>query len=235
MSILTALKPLAQLFFPPICLSCQRQLNSSESRICIICHTKLDKTQFHEHSHDNALVRRFWGRLHLEHAVAYWFYRKKSPVRPIIHAFKYHGHPQVATHFTKEYAERYLSKSRMMADIDCIVPIPIHSSRQQKRGYNQSAIIAEALSQHFQIPWSDNWVKRIIATDTQTKKSSSFERWDNVQTIFKIPKPELLDNKHILLVDDVITTGSTIESCGVSIREATKGTRFSILGLACRL
>ncbi|HNI44419.1 MAG TPA: phosphoribosyltransferase family protein, partial [Chitinophagales bacterium] len=106
---------------------------------------------------------------------------------------------------------------------------------QRKRGYNQSAVIAEALSQHFQIPWSDNWVKRTVATDTQTKKSSSFERWDNVQTIFEIPKPELLNNKHILLVDDVITTGSTIESCGVSIREATKGTRFSILGLACRL
>ncbi|MBL7787531.1 MAG: ComF family protein [Chitinophagales bacterium] len=235
MSILTALRPLAQLFFPPICLSCQRQLSPSEPMICIICHAKLDTTQFHEHSHDNTLVRRFWGRLHLEHAMAYWFYRKKSPVRPIIHAFKYHSRPQVATHFTKEYAERYLNKSKMMADIDCIVPIPIHSSRQRKRGYNQSAVIAEALSQHFQIPWSDNWVKRTVATDTQTKKSSSFERWDNVQTIFEIPKPELLNNKHILLVDDVITTGSTIESCGVSIREATKGTRFSILGLACRL
>lgn len=204
------LKDFIGLFFPNICLVCGASLYRGEEVVCTRCQLHLPETNFHLHA-DNPVSRLFWGRVNLEKATSLYFYKKGGSVQQLIHQFKYHGHQEVGTYFGKYYGN-VLLKSGLFNPIDFVIPIPLHPDKLKKRGFNQAEIFALGLAESMETIVDNTAVARQVATSTQTKKSR-YKRWENVNEIFRLTNPALLENKNILLVDDVITTGSTMEAC----------------------
>ena len=199
------------LFFPNYCLGCSTSLFKGEEILCTRCIRDLPKTKYHEQA-DNIISARFGGRLPLKHAMAFLKFRKLGIVQHLLHQLKYNNHPEVGVRLGKLYGKD-LAESGHAKEFDLIVPIPLHDSRKRMRGYNQSAKFAEGLSASLQVPWDDSIVVRKTKTATQTRKSK-MERWENVKDVFQIKQPDKIINKKILLVDDVMTTGATLEACG---------------------
>jgi ComF family protein len=199
------------LFFPNHCLGCSSSLYKGEEILCTRCILELPKTKYHEDT-DNTIKVRLSGRLSLTYALAYLKFRKTGVVQHLLHQLKYNNHPEIGVRLGKIYGKD-LVDSYYGKKFDLIIPIPLHNSRKRRRGYNQSAKFAEGLSHSMQIPWDDSIAERKIRTATQTRKTKS-ERWENVKDVFQIAHPEKIINKRILLVDDVITTGATLEACG---------------------
>ncbi len=199
------------LFFPNHCLGCSNSLYKGEEILCTRCILELPKTKYHEQI-DNTIKSRLSGRLPLAHAMAFLKFRKTGVVQHLLHQLKYNNHPEVGIRLGKIYGKE-LADSGYGKDFDLIIPIPLHPSRKRRRGYNQSAKFAEGLSSSMQIPWDESIAERKIKTKTQTRKTK-IERWENVKDVFFIKHPEKIVNKRILLIDDVITTGATLEACG---------------------
>lgn len=218
-------KDFTTLFFPKLCLACRKQA-IEENIICLNCELELPETNFHLQS-ENLVAERFWGRIPIEHAAALYFFSKNTITQELIYQLKYANKPQVGT-MLGEYYGTQLQNSQFN-EIDCIIPIPLHPTREYKRGYNQSAKIAQGLSTTLNKPWFDYAVIRTVNTTTQTKKSKA-KRFENVKDAFQVSKPNLLKGKHILLVDDVITTGATIEACTLKILEI-ENVKISIAAL----
>lgn len=170
----------------------------------------------------------FWGRIPIVRAAAYFYYHKQSPYASIIHLLKYHNRPQIGRISGKLVAKEF--GDSFFHDIDFLLPIPLHPNRKRERGYNQSEEIAKGIREIYRIP-IDRSVQRVTESSTQTKKSAT-ERWKNVQGIFKASDPMKFTDKHLLIIDDVITTGSTIVSCAESVA-GVKGIRISVLTLGC--
>jgi ComF family protein len=152
------------------------------------------------------------GRLPVWHAWAFLKFRKGGIVQHLLHQMKYNNHPEVAVALGKIFGLE-LSKAGLGMEFDVIVPVPLHESRQRRRGYNQSAKLAEGLSYSMEIPWDESISIRKLKSDTQTKKSK-IERWENVKEVFTVTEGDRISGKRILLVDDIITTGATVEACG---------------------
>ncbi|MBI3221067.1 MAG: ComF family protein [Bacteroidetes bacterium] len=182
-----------------------------EDILCTHCLVELPKTQYHEWS-DNPIKNRLSVRLPVVHAWAYLKFRKTGLVQHLLHQLKYNNHPEVGLKLGKAYAYD-LKKAGHEKSFDLIIPVPLHPSRRRRRGYNQSAKFAEGLSSELNIPFDDNISLRTISTVTQTKKSK-LQRWENVESVFALHHTDKIIGKRILLVDDVITTGATIEACG---------------------
>lgn len=199
------------LFFPNHCLGCSNSLYKGEEILCTRCILDLPKTNYHEEV-DNTIKLRLSGRLPLSYAMAFLRFRKTGVVQHLLHQLKYNNHPEIGVRLGKIYGKD-LVDSGYGKEFDLIIPIPLHKSRARRRGYNQSAKFAEGLSSSLQIPWDDTITERKVKTTTQTRKSK-IERWENVKDVFLIRKPEKLLNKRILLIDDIITTGATLEACG---------------------
>lgn len=199
------------LFFPNHCLGCSNSLFKGEEILCTRCILQLPKTKYHEEI-DNTIKSRLHGRIHLSYAMAFLKFRKTGVVQHLLHQLKYNNHPEIGVRLGKLYGKD-LVDSGYDKQFDLIIPIPLHKSRKRRRGYNQSEKFAEGLSGMLQIPWDENIVERKIKTTTQTRKSK-IERWENVKDVFLIKQPEKIRDKKILLVDDVITTGATLEACG---------------------
>lgn len=199
------------LFFPNHCLGCSNSLYKGEEILCTRCILDLPKTRYHEQT-DNTIKSRLDGRIPLSYAMAFLKFRKTGVVQHLLHQLKYNNHPEIGVRLGKLYGKDLIDCNYDKA-FDIIIPIPLHKSRQRKRGYNQSAKFAEGLSSSMQIPWDESLVERRIRTTTQTRKTKS-ERWENVKDVFYVTHPEKIMNKRILLVDDVITTGATLEACG---------------------
>ena len=216
------------LLFPRICYGCGNHLLRNERLICTECHVVIPRANFHTMK-DNPLEQAFWGRCRIESAAAFSYFHKGSRIRRLIHRLKYDGVKEVGHELGKIYGVS-LKSSNFINSIDIIVPVPLHKSKKRSRGFNQSEIISEGLSEATGLPVVANAVERIIATSTQTKRSR-MERWENVEEIFALKKPELLAGKHILLVDDVVTSGATIESCANEILKAD-GAKVSIAAIA---
>ncbi len=216
------------LFYPEICSACGNALLSSESIICTSCIYFLPKTNFHDDT-ENAVAQLFWGRVRVEHATAGFYFHKGEAVQTLMHQLKYNGQKEVGFEMGKIFGYQLIN-SNSFKDIDVIIPIPLHPKREHKRSYNQSDWIGKGLSESMRIPLETKAVIRNVETETQTKKTRE-ERYQNVRSIFHIPNPQQLENKHILLIDDVLTTGATFESCTETIL-AVKGTRVSIAALA---
>jgi len=181
---------------------------------------------------DNPVAQLFWGRCMIEKASAFSFYTKGSRIRNLIHNLKYKGIKEIGFEIGKIYSLS-LRSSGFFNDIDLIIPVPLHPSKKRKRGFNQSDSISSGISEVTRLPVFADSLVRITLTGTQTRKSR-YERWTNVEGIFQVPDPEQLKGRHVLLVDDVITTGSTIESCANEILKI-EGTRVSVLALAFAL
>jgi len=194
--------------------------------LCTRCILELPKTNYHQEE-DNIIKTRLTGRLPLSYALAFLKFRKTGIVQHILHQLKYNNHPEVGFRLGKLYG-RDLANSGYGRKFDLIIPIPLHPSRKRRRGYNQSAKFAEGLGDSLQIPWDENIAERIISTTTQTRKSK-IQRWENVKDVFVIRQPEKISGKRILLVDDVITTGATLEACGHKLLQVG----CSELSIAC--
>jgi len=218
---------LLELFYPALCITCGDRLVSGESFICVNCWNDLPVTNFHEKP-GNKVEQLFWGRIEIDSATAYFSYKKGSIYQHLIHAIKYRGLKELGLESGKRFGA-VLSGSAAFSSIDLIIPVPLHPLKQKKRGYNQSAWIAMGISETLKKPLDVSNIKRNVHTATQTKKNR-FERWQNVENIFEILHPEKLAGKHVLLVDDIITTGSTLEACAYQLHKI-EGVKVSIATL----
>jgi len=163
---------------------------------------------------DNEVARLFWGRIKLEAATSYYFYYKGSKFQNIIHQFKYKGQKHIGFNLGRLFGADL--KNTLFSEIEIIHPVPLHYKKLKRRGYNQSEYIARGISESLNKPVITDAVYRATDVETQTIKSR-YERWENIKDVFKIRKVNKLENKHILLVDDVLTTGSTLEACAGEI------------------
>jgi len=217
-----------ELLFPSLCITCGERLISQEKHICFDCWNDLPVTNFHADP-SNKVAQLFWGRTQLENATAFFSYKKGSRYQQLIHFIKYKGLKELGF----ETGQRFgfaLNDSESFSSVDIIVPVPLHPKKEKIRGYNQCLWIARGMSQSMQKELSDNNLFRNIYTTTQTRKNR-FERWQNVEGIFGVHQPDEFEGKHILLVDDVVTTGSTLEACAYQILQIP-GARASIATLA---
>ncbi|RZL50543.1 MAG: ComF family protein [Pedobacter sp.] len=205
------------LLFPELCNACGTHLYYGEKEICIKCLHDLPYTDYHLYA-DNPVAKQLWGRLPNTQAMAMLYFRKGTKVQNLMHSLKYKGKTDVGERFGKLMGEK-LKLSDHYQDIDLIIPVPLHLSKQRLRGYNQSEAIADGLAETLDIPVSTMHLWRGKSTDSQTKKSR-YTRFENMQEVFTVKHKEELENLHILLVDDVITTGATLEACGNALLNA---------------
>lgn len=223
------LNEILNLFFPNLCLICHRPLIKGERQICIKCLCDLPRTGFHKIK-DNPVEQLYFGKFQIEHATAYLKYEKGGNVQKIVHSLKYHDNMEIGYILGREIALELKADDSPLCDVDLLLPVPLHKRKMRKRGYNQSECIAKGISSILNIPVDTNSLMRVANNDTQTHKSI-YDRWINVSSIFKLVAPEALEGKHILLIDDVITTGATSLACVEELSRA-KDTRISILSLS---
>lgn len=221
-------RDMADLLMPRRCLMCGRRLTAQEEYACATCLMHLPLTEYHKQEHSH-LEKRFWGLFPVEKAVA-MFHHDGEWTRRLIYHIKYWGHPDVATFLARTYAEELMEGSSFFEGIDTLVPLPLHWRRQLSRHYNQSHYIALGIRQATGIPIAKHVVKRVKNNPSQTRKKG-LERRENVEGIFRLMHPERIAGKHILLIDDVVTTGATLTSCAQELAKAPD-VRISILTLA---
>jgi ComF family protein len=178
---------------------------------------------------ENPVSQLFWGRVNIEGACSYFHFRKLSKYQHLLHQLKYNGRKDVGVELGRQFGY-IIGKSLHEQKVSVIIPVPLHPKRERKRGYNQSTMIAEGISVATNIPVDETSVRRVVSTTTQTKKTR-LERWQNVENIFDITNGQLLSNKHILLIDDVVTTGATLEACAQALLRID-GVKVSIATLA---
>ncbi|MEQ8925135.1 MAG: ComF family protein [Fulvivirga sp.] len=218
------LEDFISLFFPNFCLSCNRALYKQERLVCTHCISEAAKTNSHL-ERENFIKRKFNGKIQIENAWSYLYFQQGGIAQKLIHHLKYENRPELGVELGKRYA--IAIKQIIYQDKpDYIVPVPLHYKKLKKRGYNQSEEFAKGLSEVLGVPFT-NALERKVATETQTAKTR-MARWENVNTIFTLK--ENLVNKHILLVDDVITTGATIEACAQTL--INNGCRVTLVTLA---
>ena len=220
--------PLFHLFFPRCCAVCGASLIEGEDTICTHCNIDMPRTNYHKMK-DNPVERMFWGKFPLERATSFFFYRKGSDFRQVLHQLKYGGQKEIGA-IMGRYMASELQASDFFHGVDVIIPIPLHKKKQQIRGYNQSEWISRGIMAVTGIPVDTEAIIRRKNTETQTQKSA-LERWENVDGIFELHRSEYLAGKHILIVDDVLTTGATTVACASRLAEI-EGVRISVLTLA---
>lgn len=216
------------LLFPRVCQSCGERLVRNERVLCMACLADIPFTSYHS-ERENNLEKELWGRCYVEKAAAMCYYRRDSKVQKLIHSLKYYGIREIGI-YLGEYYGSILASSGFTDDVDIIIPVPLHPAKERKRGFNQSKLIAEGLAHATGITIEDKVLRRAEKSLTQTRKSR-VERWENVEGIFETRDERCIAGKHILLVDDVITTGATIEACALSLSKI-EGVRVSVAALA---
>jgi ComF family protein len=224
----TVYESIIYLFYPKICLYCNKPLNRYENIICLDCFTRLEFTN-HATWKENPVAKLFYGKVPLTHAMALIKYEKHTLIQKLLHELKYHQHPEIGQWLGRMLGQEIL-KSPYLKDVEILIPIPLHPKKQKIRGYNQSEMICEGIKEAIPMLkiYTDVIVRKIF-TETQTNKKT-WERYQNVKEVFALEHEEKIKNKHILIVDDVITTGSTIEACAKLLlpKEGTKVSAASI-------
>ena len=198
------------LFFPNYCFGCYDGLIKGEEILCTRCLSELPRLDYYR-SDDNPIVNRFIGRVSVKRGWALLKFQKTGIVQNLLHELKYNNHPEIGERLGKILSMNLL-EGGLGAEFDWLIPVPLHKHRIRTRGYNQSAMIAKGMAEILQVPFSDSIIRRTAATKSQTKKSK-LERWENVNYAFEVVDPTLISSKRILIVDDVVTTGATIEAC----------------------
>lgn len=211
------LNEFVNLFYPRLCLLCNGALVKSEALLCTHCQASLPHTYLHE-QRSEILFKKLSSSLPIEHVLAYLLYQKAGSTQKLLQLIKYKNYPELAYLLGRHFGSR-LKGTLLENSFDCIIPVPLHPSKQRQRGYNQSERFAEGMAESLQLPVATDWIVRIRPSDTQTRKSR-LDRWINVADIFMVPEPEKLKGKRILLVDDVVTTGATLEACGQELLKA---------------
>jgi ComF family protein len=221
-------KNIINLFFPPVCAGCHSFLISNENVICTICRHNIPLTNHHLNL-ENEAFKKFYGRIPVKHVSALLYFHKKGIVQELIHSLKYRGHQEIGTVLGDWYAED-LKVLELIKTVDVIVPVPIHKKRFRERGYNQVTNFGLSLSKNLEIPYQDSILRRNIYSKTQSKKNF-LGRTEGIDTIFDVSFTEKDHNKHFLLIDDVITTGSTLDACSHAILKIP-GAKISIVCMA---
>ena len=217
------------LIYPNICMACNFSLTKGEECICTKCRYQLPQTNYHL-QYDNPLEKYFWGRITVKKVAAYYYFNKGTNVQRLLHRLKYEGRREIGVNIGKLYGHK-LKDVDSFKDIDAVIPVPLHPAKQKKRGYNQSESFAEGLADSLQSKVITNCVIRENESDTQTRKNR-FYRWENVSGIFKLKNFQDLTEKNLLLVDDVITTGATIEACAQVLSQIS-GVKINVVTIAC--
>ena len=226
MSILSDIKAL---FLPPVCPVCGGELHEGDGAFCMVCRTVVPQTGFWRRA-DNPLAVRLKNEFPVRQASAFLWFVQGSPWQRAIHGFKYFGRWRTARDLGAWYGSN-LADSGFYGDVDCVVPVPLHTRRLLSRGYNQATYIAERIASQLGVSVIAQAVKRLRNNPSQTTRSSA-GRWENVRDLFAVVRPEMLAGRHVLLVDDVVTTGSTLLSCVEAILRAVPDCRISIAVLA---
>ena len=216
------------LFYPNLCAACSRTLNYGEKHICSACLWRMPKTNFHLQD-DNPVLRKFWGKVNVEAAASFVFFDKGEKMQHILHSLKYAGNTELGIFLGELYGSQ-LRQAPLFAECEAIIPVPLHRKKIKSRGYNQSNLLAEGLSKTMGIPFYPDFLERTVATSTQTKKSR-YARFENVENVFRLNEKKV-NEKHFLLVDDVITTGSTLESCARCVAQSGD-VKMSVATIAC--
>jgi competence protein ComFC len=222
------LKDFFYILYPKICANCKQQLLRNEKVICTFCRHDLPLTNFQSYT-KNKITTIFLGRVTVEKAYSLLFFSKKGTTKNIIHELKYKGNEEVGIFFGNWLGE-ILSKNKEFSSVDFIIPVPIHSKKKKIRGYNQVTKFGQCLSNHLSIPFVEEVLVRRSSTKTQTLKAR-FERFSDAETKFSLTDVVIFKNKHVLIIDDVITTGATIEACSIALLK-TSEIKISVLTMA---
>lgn len=222
------LKELLNVFFPDLCLICDNNLTFNEETLCTFCRVDLPFTNFSSES-NNVAERTFYGRIKLEAVTSLLFYRKKGKTQQLIHQLKYKNQQKIGALTALMLAEELKNNPRFN-DLDGVIIVPMHPKKERKRGYNQVTVFGKTLAKELKIPFIENILVKTSTTTSQTFKSR-LQRFQDFEGKFHLTNITELENKHILLVDDVITTGATIESCAIELFK-TKNIKISIATIA---
>lgn len=222
------LKDFFQLFYPKLCANCQNQLIINEKVLCTFCRHDVPLTNFVNYR-DNKIAQSFYGKIAIEKANSLLFYRKEGITKRLIHDLKYKGNQEIGTFFGNWLGE-ILKENKQFSDVNYIVPVPLHQKKMKQRGFNQVTKFGEALSNFLDVSFVENILIRTSTSKTQTFKAR-FERFNNLETKFLLNDNLIFKDKHVLLIDDVITTGATLEACAKELQK-TAGIKISILTMA---
>lgn len=225
---LEGLSSLKGIIYPNICIACQDTLGTGETFICFKCHMTLPKTNFHLYR-NNPLEIQFRGRINYEAVTAYYKFSKKSKVQRLVHQLKYKNQRDAGIELGKYFGQDLL-ESPIFASADIITSVPLHPKKLRLRGYNQCDALGIGMSQSLHIPYRNDIIQRVKYTETQTRKNR-IGRIQNVKQIFTVNNYDIIENKHIILIDDVITTGSTLESCASELQKH-HNVKVSLAGLS---
>lgn len=212
---------LLHLFFPHICAGCGTDMLNKESVLCMRCIDAMPETNFELHP-GNPVEKNFWGRIHLAAATAQFYFTKESLMQHLMHQFKYKGNKELGSQWGRIMGDQLQQSGRF--DADALVPLPLFPAKEKRRGYNQATVLCEGMAAIMNIPVLHQVITRPQHTETQTKKGR-VERWKNIEGKFVLTRPEAISHKKILLVDDVVTTGATLEACG---HELLKGSNVRL-------
>lgn len=204
------------LLFPHVCNGCGSDILSPESMLCMRCVEAMPETNFELHP-GNPVEKAFWGRLPLTAATAQFYFTKESLMQHLMHQLKYKGNRELGRQLGKMMGEQLVKSGRFDAEI--LIPLPLFPAREKRRGYNQATVLCNGIAEVMKIPVLDKVISRPQHTESQTKKGR-IERWKNIEGKFLMTDPDAIRNKKVLLVDDVITTGATLESCGTELLKA---------------
>lgn len=225
---MTVFDDLISLFYPRLCAGCNTPLVKGEEVLCLNCLADLPRTNYHLIK-DNPVYQIFIGRVNITQATSFCRFDKGGRLQHLLHQLKYKGNREVGHKMGILFGFDLIQNS-LYQDIDAIIPVPLHPKKEKKRGFNQSVEICKGFSESMNRPIILGNLVRDIHTDSQTRKGR-FERWENVSGIFKVKNGDALSEKHLLLVDDVVTTGSTLEACCEPLLKIP-GVRVSIATLA---
>ena len=227
-AISNSLQHIADLFYPQLCAGCSASLDSPDSVLCFRCIQELPLTNFHLLS-PNPVEKMFWGRMDVAAATSLFYFTQDTIVQRMMHQLKYRGNKEVGLAMGRKLGESMRDNLRFK-DVDYLLPLPLHPKKLKLRGYNQAEVIADGVSEVTGWKVLPDLVRRKRFTDTQTHKSRQ-DRWENMKDRFFNTDPELLNGKHVVLIDDVITTGATLEACGMEILNGGKS-RLSLATMA---
>lgn len=221
-------KAIIDLFFPKVCYACHKVLNDYEEDLCTNCRNELPVTNFHFNG-DNNVLKVFYARVKVENGTALFRFEKKGLVQQLIHSLKYKGQESIGV-FLGDWLGGELKTLKEFSEIDMVIPVPLHKNKLKKRGYNQVAKFAQHIATALNAQYVDNVLLKVTNTQSQVLKNR-FARWTNNEELFTLQNTSAIANKHILLVDDLITTGATMEAC-INVLNQAENVKISVASMA---
>ena len=219
---------LLDLISPRLCVVCGSRLAVTEETLCSKCYLHLPRTDFGHDLYENVMAKLFWGQMAIEKATALFYYEPHAETAQILYEMKYKNHPEIGVVMGRMMAKE-LMRSGLFDGIDAIVPVPLARKRERQRGYNQSLELAKGVSEVTGLPIANKVVRRTKFVGSQTQRGR-WERNENVENVFELVDSDSISGKHLLLIDDVVTTGATIIACAQEMQKASN-VKFSVLAL----